>query len=65
MKPAPRKLGGTFLAGAKGRLLPASIVFRFFGAAVVFHALAWAALLGDAGQWPQWRHGLGACVRRE
>lgn len=59
MKPAPRKLGGTFLAGAKGRLLPASIVFRFFGAAVVFHALAWAALLGGAGQWPQWRHGLG------
>ncbi|HMO48392.1 MAG TPA: hypothetical protein PKB14_20505 [Rubrivivax sp.] len=58
-KRAPRKLGGTFLAGAKSRLLPASVVFRFFGAAVVFHALAWAALLGGAAQWPLWRHGLG------
>jgi hypothetical protein len=58
-KPAARKLGGTFLAGAKSRLLPPSVVFRFFGAAVVFHALAWAALLGGAAQWPQWRHGLG------
>lgn len=58
-KRAPRKLGGSFLAGAKSRLLPASLVFRFFGAAVVFHALAWAALLGGAAQWPLWRHGLG------
>lgn len=58
-KPVPRRLGGTFLGGAKGRLLPASLVFRFFGAAVVFHACAWAALLGGAAQWPQWRYGLG------
>ena len=35
----------TFLAGAKGRLLPASVPFRYFGAAVVYHVLAWVALL--------------------
>ena len=59
-KPAPRsKLGGTFLSGAKSRLLPASVPFRFFGAAVVFHALAWAALLAGAAHWPDWRHGPG------
>lgn len=58
-KPTRPKLGGTFLGGAKSRLLPASLVFRFFGAAVVFHALAWAALLGGAAQWPLWRRGLG------
>lgn len=33
-----------FLAGAHSRLLPASIPFRFFGAAVFFHAVAWLAL---------------------
>lgn len=36
---------GAFLAGAKNRLLPLSLPFRFFGAAVVFHVLAWVALL--------------------
>ncbi len=34
----------TFLGGASGRLLQASIPFRFFAAAVVFHLLAWLAL---------------------
>lgn len=34
----------TFLAGAKGRLLPASLVFRFFIAAAFYHAAAWALL---------------------
>lgn len=59
-KPAARpKLGGTFLSGAKSRLLPASVPFRFFGAAIAFHVLAWAALLGSAGGWPGWRHGPG------
>jgi hypothetical protein len=59
-KPAPRsKLGGTFLSGAKSRLLPASVPFRFFGAAIVFHALAWVALLAGATDWPDWRHGPG------
>jgi hypothetical protein len=42
---------GAFLGGAKSRLLPASIPLRFFGAAVVFHLLAWLALIAGAGQW--------------
>ncbi len=59
-RPAARpKLGGTFLSGAKSRLLPASVPFRFFGAAIAFHVLAWAALLGGAAGWPDWRHGPG------
>lgn len=57
-KPRPA-LGGTFLSGAQGRLLPASVPMRYFGAAVVFHVLAWAALLGGAGQWPGWHGGPG------
>lgn len=44
--------GGAFLGGAKGRLLPASVPFRFFGAAVVFHFLAWFALAAGAEVWP-------------
>jgi hypothetical protein len=43
---------GAFLGGAKGRLLPASVPFRFFGAAVVFHFLAWLALGAGAEVWP-------------
>ncbi|HEY1364057.1 MAG TPA: hypothetical protein VGF60_17585 [Xanthobacteraceae bacterium] len=38
-------LAATFLAGAKGRLLPASIPFRFFASAALFHLLLWIALL--------------------
>lgn len=44
--------GGAFLGGAKSRLLPASVPFRFFGAAVVFHFLAWLALGAGAEIWP-------------
>ena len=54
-----RRRGGAFLAGAGGRLLPASVPFRWFGAAVVFHALAWLALAAGAWSWPSWRGGLG------
>ena len=43
---------GGFLGGAKSRLLPASIPLRFFGAAAVFHLLAWLALAAGAAQWP-------------
>lgn len=39
---------GAFIGVAKGRLLPLSIPLRFFGAAVVFHLLAWAALAAGA-----------------
>lgn len=59
MKPPARRLAGAFLAGAGGRLLPASLPWRFFGAAVVFHALAWLALLAGADDWPRWHGGLG------
>lgn len=59
MKPPARRLAGGFLDGAGGRLLPASLPMRFFGAAVVFHAAAWGALLAGAESWPGWRGGLG------
>ncbi len=52
-------VGGTFLAGASGRLLPASVPFRFFGAATAFHLAAWLLLLATAEHWPDWRGGLG------
>lgn len=55
MKPPP----GAFLGGAKGRLLPASIPLRFFGAATVFHVLAWLALAAGAAHWTQFGGGLG------
>lgn len=52
-------LGGSFLAGAAGRLLPASVPFRYFGAATAFHLLAWLLLFATAATWPDWRGGLG------
>ena len=52
-------LAATFLAGAKSRLLPASIPFRFFAAAAIFHVLSWAALLAGADQLPGFAGGLG------
>ena len=45
MIPAP----GGFGAGARSRLLPASVTLRYFGAAVAFHVLAWLVLLASAG----------------
>ncbi|MDP3085760.1 MAG: hypothetical protein Q8N44_19010, partial [Rubrivivax sp.] len=50
---------GAFLGGARSRLLPLSIPFRFFGAAVAFHLLAWLALLAGADELPRFRGGLG------
>jgi hypothetical protein len=52
-------LVATFIAGAKSRLLPASIPFRFFTAAVVFHVLLWLALLAGADSVPSFRGGPG------
>lgn len=49
---------GAFIGGAKGRLLPLSIPLRFFGAAVVFHLLAWLALAGGALQGQHFGEGL-------
>jgi hypothetical protein len=40
---------GAFGAGARSRLLPASVTLRYFGAAVAFHVLAWVALLANPG----------------
>ena len=48
-----------FIGGARGRLLPASIPFRFFGAALAYHLLAWLALLAGAGGLPRFGGGLG------
>ncbi len=36
---------GAFLGGARGRLLPPSIPFRFFAAAVAFHVAFWVLLV--------------------
>ncbi|MHA1536697.1 MAG: hypothetical protein ACTSUD_04005 [Alphaproteobacteria bacterium] len=44
------KTGATILAGAKDRLIPASIPFRYFGAAIFFHAAMWLTLLIGAGE---------------
>lgn len=54
-----RKLGGLFLGGAGGRLLPASVPLRWFGAAVFFHLFAWVALALAVPGWAQWHGGLG------
>ena len=50
--------GGAFLGGATSRLLPMSIPLRFFGAAVVFHLLAWLALLAGSPRLPRFVGGL-------
>ena len=50
---------GGFLPGAGSRLLPASLPFRFFGAAVAFHLLAWVALFAGAEAVPRFVGGLG------
>jgi hypothetical protein len=55
MKPG----AGTFIVGAASRLLPPSIPFRFFGAAIVYHLLAWIALLAGAQGVPRFAGGLG------
>lgn len=49
---------GAFLGGAKSRLLPASIPLRFFGAAVVYHLLAWLALAAGAARVARFAGGL-------
>lgn len=49
---------GKFLSGATSRLLPMSIPFRYFGAAVAFHLLAWLALLAGANRVPRFVGGL-------
>lgn len=55
-------VAATFLGGAKSRLLPASIPFRFFAAAAGFHVLMWLLLLTSAGQAISFRGGLGPAL---
>jgi hypothetical protein len=50
---------GSYLGGALGRLLPPSIPFRYFGAAAVYHVLAWVALFAGANDVPRFAGGLG------
>lgn len=52
-------LAATFLAGAKSRLLPASIPFRFFAAAAAFHVAMWAVLLAAGEHLSSFRGGPG------
>jgi hypothetical protein len=48
-----------FLGGAKSRLLPMSVPFRFFATASVFHVLGWGVLLAGADTAPNFHGGLG------
>ncbi len=50
------------LAGAKGRLLPPSIPFRFFAAAALFHVALWIVLIRDADQVISFRGGLSPAL---
>lgn len=50
---------GGFLGGAQDRLLPASIPFRFFVTAAIFHLLAWTVLLLAADEVAGFRGGTG------
>ncbi|MCC6888350.1 MAG: hypothetical protein IT536_07450 [Hyphomicrobiales bacterium] len=52
-------LAATFLGGAKSRLLPASVPFRYFGTAVVCHLLIWLLALVHPEDVVRFRGGLG------
>lgn len=52
-------LAATFLAGAKSRLLPASVPLRFFACAAILHLLMWLVLLIDAVDLTRFRGGPG------
>lgn len=53
---------GAFMMGAKDRLLPPSVPFRFFATAVLFHVAAWGALVVGADDLPGYMGGLGAAL---
>ena len=52
-------VASNFLGGAKSRLLPASIPFRYFGAAAIFHVIFWVALFLGAEDLPRYGGGQG------
>jgi hypothetical protein len=51
--------GGVVLGGAKHRLVAASIPFRYFVAALLFHAASWAVAIAGAEQIPGYAGGPG------
>jgi hypothetical protein len=53
---------GSFMMGAKDRLLPPSVPYRFFAVAVVMQAVAWALLLVNAPSIPGFTGGLGPAL---
>lgn len=50
---------GAFMMGAKDRLLPPSVPYRFFATAIVFHVAGWAALLAGSGELAGFLGGIG------
>ena len=50
---------GAFMMGAKDRLLPPSVPFRFFAVAVVYHLAGWVVLAFGAGDLSGFMGGLG------
>ncbi|MBT3360640.1 MAG: hypothetical protein HN403_13530 [Rhodospirillales bacterium] len=56
------KFPGLILMGAQSKLLPPSIPFRFFVAAVVFHIVAWGMMALDADQAAQFVGGPGVIL---
>lgn len=53
---------GGFLSGARNRLLPVSIPYRYFAAAIAFHAAAWVALALAADSAVDFAGGLGPAL---
>lgn len=53
---------GMLMMGAKDRLLPPSLPFRFFATAVLLHVAGWAALLAGAETLPGFQGGLGPAL---
>lgn len=51
-----------FLGGAKSRLLPASIPFRYFAGAVVFHLVFWLGVIWAAPEIPNFAIGPGRAL---
>jgi hypothetical protein len=58
VKPA----AANFLGGAKSRLLPASIPFRYFAGAVVFHIAFWLGVIWVAAEIPNFAIGPGRAL---
>ena len=53
---------GMLMMGAKDRLLPPSVPFRFFASAVILHVAGWGAVLLGADTLPGFQGGLGPAL---